>query len=502
LPFAEHAERAYAAAFVDEWLETQIGATPVGGPIHYSDRGTAVFFQAWYNALRSAIGLALLGKRHARADHVARARRVAALIDAMPAHDLLPTFYDHEQRRWWGVGDDLIFTWGTRDESVLRFHHLPDACETAKWMIVWHEQVEARPSFVTRVRRLARFLASAQADDGSIPSYFDQRTLEPGPRLRSVAQSAIAGPLLLYAGEQLAAVRLAEFLCREVVPSRRYFDYETFLSCSYKPFDFADPYTRIPPQNTLSIGWTAECLLALARSTLGSPEQRTRWLASARQALDQLCLYQQLWEPPFLSYRAFGGFGVMNTDGEWSDARQALYGLLLLDAYQTFGAPEYFLRGVAALRAGFALQAIPENREICPTIYDGACPNWPRAAGWDFRFDHPAAAMNKMPAGKMVENYGHGGFDSPGVRSGFDWGEGSAAACALLATERFGEVFVDANRNQAFGIDGVNAVREQDALAIEEVVGQARRLHVRVRTQGGVQPADTIQIAPGATVRL
>lgn len=487
LPFSEHAVRAYAAAFADEWLVAEVDGVPIGGPIHYSAGGTAIFFQSWFNALRSATGVALLGRRTQRPDLVARAEAVANLVEQMPAGPLLPTWYDHETRHWWGVGDDLIFTWAARDPEVLRFFHLPDVCETAHWMMVWNTLVAPRPAFTARLQQIGRFLARAQLADGSLPSYFDWHTLEPGPRLRSVAQSAVAGPILLATGHLDAALRLADFLCREVVPSRRYFDFETFFSDSYKPFDFADPHTGIPPQNTLSMAWTADFLMRIGTSPVGSDAQRAMWLACAQRALDQLCLYQQLWEPPFLSYRSFGGFGVMNTDGEWSDARQALFGLLLLDAYEAFGLPEYFHRGVAALRSGFALQAIPENRDICPTVYDGSCPNWPRERLWDFDWTRPPERMGRMPAGKMVENYAHAAYDAPGVRTGFDWGEGSAATCALVATERFGDVYVDRERGNVFGIDGVRVHGTPDHYETDDFTGAQRKLRVKVR--GGTRAA-------------
>ncbi len=475
LPFIEHAARAYDAVFRDEWMEGDRG-----GPIHFGDGGTATFFQAWYHALRSAVGIALAGKRLGRADYVVRARQVAALVDAMPDGPLLPTFYDHERRRWWGVGDDLVFAWVGRDPDTLRYFHLPDACETAAWMVAWHELVEARPSFLRRVQRLGDFLATQQAGDGSLPCYFDQRTLTPSASLQVAAQCAVAGPILLRTGHSTAALRLADFLCRDVVATRRYVDFETFFSCSYKPTTFVDPYSRVPAQNTLSMRWTADFLMQLVRAGFGSDAQRAAFHAAARRSVDQLCLYQQVWEPPFLSYRSFGGFGVMNTDGEWSDARQALFALTLFDAYRTFGEPEYFDRGVAALRAAFALQAIPENRAICPTVFEGACPNWPRHSGWGFQWDGRAAEMQRMPAGKMIENYGHGGYDSPGVRSGFDWGEGSAAACALIATERYGEVYVDGPRGRVFGIDGVNAHTDGAHWELENFVGAGRHLRCRL----------------------
>ena len=501
LPFAEHARRGYDALH-DEWVDTAVNGTRAGGPLLFNDSGTAIFFQAWYNALRSAVGLALLGRRLGCDEYWRRARQIAALADALPDGDLWPTFYDHDRQRWWGVGEEFVFAWVTRDPQLLRFHHLPDVCETARWMLAWHRLVDSRPGFARRVARLARFLASVQAEDGSIPSYFEMGSLMPGRQLARVAQCAVAGPVLVYGHLRDAAARLADFLCRAVVPTREYFDYETFLSCSYKATGFADPHTGIPPQNTLAMLWTGRCLLDCVRHGVGSLEQRQRWLVAARRAIDQLCLYQQVWEPPFLSYRAFGGFGVMNTDGEWSDARQSLCGLLLLDAYRAFEEPEYFHRGVAALRASFALQAIPENRAICPSVYDGACPNWPRGSDWGFRWERSAADMARMPAGKCIENYGHGGYDSPGVRSAFDWGEGSAATCALVATDRYGDVCVDRRTHRVFGIDGVNAVADADGFRLEACAGVDRALRVRtLDAVGAGETAPPLAVRTGAIVR-
>ena len=49
------------------------------------------------------------------------------------------------------------------------------------------------------------------------------------------------------------------------------------------------------------------------------------YLRLAGRVMDRLSLYQQVWDPPWLSLNAFGGYGVMNTDGEWNDARQAQF---------------------------------------------------------------------------------------------------------------------------------------------------------------------------------
>ena len=56
--------------------------------------------------------------------------------------------------------------------------------------------------------------------------------------------------------------------------------------------------------------------------------QRTReelWLEHGAHLLNILSLYQQVWNPVHLPGHLFGGFGVMNTDGEWNDGRQARF---------------------------------------------------------------------------------------------------------------------------------------------------------------------------------
>lgn len=133
--------------------------------------------------------------------------------------------------------------------------------------------------------------------------------------------------------------------------------------------------------------------------------------------------------------------------------------------------------------------------------------NWPREVGWDFRWDRSPAEMRKLPPGKSVENYGHGGFDSPGVRSAFDWGEGSAAACALMATERYGEVFIDHSRDTVFGLDGVNAVVDAapgaDGFVIEDTIGRDRVLRVHARGDAALHGScDFDRVNTGARIAI
>jgi hypothetical protein len=189
------------------------------------------------------------------------------------------------------------------------------------------------------------------------------------------------------------------YITTEILPANKWFDFETFLSCSPKPFDFFDARTGQFPQNTLCMNQAAKAYLALHKIT-----STPTYLQLGTHVLDYLLLYQQVWSPPFFSRYTLGGFGAQNTDGEWSDARQGYFAETLMDYYDAVGKRAYFERAVEAMRAGFAL----------------------------FHRDTPRA----------YENWAHGGEDGPGAITGINWGSGSAAATFELIRERTGEAYI------------------------------------------------------------
>jgi hypothetical protein len=133
--------------------------------------------------------------------------------------------------------------------------------------------------------------------------------------------------------------------------------------------------------------------------------------------LDYLCLYQQVWSPRWLSCSLFGGFGVQNTDGEWSDSRQAYFGITLMKYYGLTGRREYLERAVAAVRAQFSL------------------------------FESPTSF-------RTAENYAHSGIDRLAGVTGLHWGTGSAVVSVELMTQKYGDAYVDVAGTWAIGIDG------------------------------------------------
>jgi len=234
-----------------------------------------------------------------------------------------------------------------------------------------------------------------------------------------------------------------------VIPRQKWFDYETFYSCSFKRLGLFDQYTGTFPQNTMSMYWAAEMyrLLYLASGDRDFLDTGTR-------VLDHLCLYQQVWDPPFLSIDGFGGFGVMNTDAEWNDARQGIIAPVLMDYYRASGNPRHMERGIAALRASFTTMYIEENRLVAPGNME---------------------AEHSGENGSVAENYGHFGYDyrTTGYLQS-DWGAGSASYAAAYAEKHFGDIFVDVGRSEGFGVNGcrVDTVRLADGKLLIGVTKQ------------------------------
>ena len=129
----------------------------------------------------------------------------------------------------------------------------------------------------------------------------------------------------------------------------------------------------------------------------------------------------------------------MNADSEWNDARQCVFAPLYLDFYRETGDAELFERGVAALRAAFSMLYCPENGAL-------------RAA---YERRHPLFGPESF--GFMMENQGHGAGDPVGPFAIFSWGNGLALAAAATVRDLYGDVYVDAKRRAAFGLDGCEA---------------------------------------------
>jgi hypothetical protein len=360
--------------------------------------GNTIFF----NNVRSSFGMAWYGRLWNDTALLAKARAIWSLALAAPAPaGIFPSMFCGDGRRPGWVP-------GTKVWRYTGAFHVPNAAVTGWWMLAIDRHLSTGGLFDEKTRRLGDFLLRARLPSGAVPTWVRAR---PGgrprhlPDLRECAGSAAAGMFLaaLASATGVAAYReaargVADFIIDRVVPTQEWHDTEVFFSCSEKPLGWRDRWTGIPAQGTLCLAWTAELLRELYAATAES-----RYLEHGRACLDLLLLYQQIWNPPFISFDARGGFGVMNTDAEWSDARQADLGILLLAWHELTGEEELLHRGRAALAAGFTLMH-----------------------------------QHGPDRGSVPENYGHSGRDRHIL--GYimpDWGGGTAVAAAALAAARW-----------------------------------------------------------------
>jgi hypothetical protein len=412
-----YAQVAYPTLLREEWVDFKVNGVAAGGikalaahADYFRRPDPIVWNQVWFNAQRSAFGLGYYGHKAGRPEWFDAGKAITAWSLAAPDWSgLFPAVYAYDVGEWWG--------------SVPRLNggkhriHIPNAVWTAIWLLRWHQNLEADARIPDRVFDVARALSRLQDEAGAIPSWVDIEggAMRPAIQLQRAAPTGASAMLF---GELARAAgrtdlkgpleRACDFLEREVLPAMRWWDFETFYSCSRKPLDFFDRYTDQPPQNTYSMFWAARSFLDAYRVT-----RSERWLSAALEVVDWLSLYQQVWDAPFLSLNTYGGFGVMNTDAEWNDARQAVFAPLYFELFEVTGEKEYRERGLAALKASFVLGAVPENEKVSPFTFDA------------------------YPPGLMPENFAHAGVDRTHGRSDSGWGEAGALATAAWISVKF-----------------------------------------------------------------
>ena len=431
MPFEDYAKVCYPAVFDEHygnnkvgWFDVNIDGKPCGGIVSgWGWEQGWVSWQCWFNNLRSAYGIRWWGKKLNKPDWVEKADKMLNMALAAPLDQgACPTTYQTREKRWKGClitptkdcyYDLTNMAW--KGIWLLRFYDLPDC--------------PRKEEVLDQCRQMAACMMRYQNADGSFPTWLS-KDLKVVPVLDHSAQSALP---IWFITELIkrapgnasphidSILKGADFLVKSVVNQQLYYDFETFFSCSPKVCkqsgatlddpSMHDPHTLCPPQNTLSMQWTAEALRAVA-----SHSGNDKYMPYALNALDMMCLYQNVWP---ISYRqtayTYGGFGVQNSDGEYDDARQAQFGETLCDFGAQLGRRDYFERGVAATRAALTLINHPLHDEF------GIYPN------------------PNYPLGIEPENCGHGGDDTQAGRSGFDWGEGSGLTSMACLLDKYGE---------------------------------------------------------------
>ncbi|MFH0991692.1 MAG: hypothetical protein V1799_16925 [bacterium] len=382
------------------------------------------WFNVWFNALRTAYGMYEHGKNVNDEQLKSQASRVLSLALLAPQKNgIAPSIFYLDSTGGHWVADHA---WGgiAKGDYLPMFH----TAWTCTWMLKWIDHLPERKQEILKFTgAFADFLLANQRPNGVIPSWYHPETLVPAAEFRDENAETAGAALFLaeyskHSPEHkycAAAERAMHYIATEILPEHKWFDFETFFSCSRKPLGFYDSYTQQHPQNTLSMHQAAEAWYELYVLT-HKEEYKNRGI----EILDYLCLYQQAWSPAWLSCELFGGFGVQNTDAEWSDSRQGYFAVTLIKYYELTGRREYFERGIAALRAMFSL------------------------------FESPTSPQT-------AENYAHSATDRLAGATGIHWGTGSSVVSIHLISKQYGDAYVNVKDQWGVGIDGcrIPAVR-------------------------------------------
>lgn len=377
--------------------------------------------QAWFCSLRSAYGYKLYALRTGDAELSRKAELALNFALSAPREGgLFASYYVAGDDGDWAKGR-WVFAAPRHPKGYDAYAHLLDNSWTCYWLLKWHQRIEARPEILAFVSEYVRTLLALQRPDGGYPAWVRPEDADCAPYL-TVSPEAAAHMLLLAKLYEIrpdpalldSMERTAAFLTREILPGGRWEDFETYWSCAAewaeKRHGQTDPRSGLHSQCTFGMYWVAEAMLALYR-ICAKPEH----LDAGQRALAELSLYQQICSPHGFGVPTLGGFGVMNCDDEWNDARQSLIALTYLRYYQLTGDEQYRLRALWAMKASFYMMYCPENPDV-RALYETVHPQF---GPTDFGFH--------------MENFNHhDGTCQQGLGEFtiFDWGNG--AACASL----------------------------------------------------------------------
>ncbi len=357
-----------------------------------------------------------------------------------------------------------------RDEAV----RLADLSNVCYLLCRYYNEIEKKQEILDFVVAYAERLTLLQKDGGHIPAWVKFAT---GKSLRFCAKSAETSVHTIFLSELIkikpekkylsCARRAVNFIIRKIYSTGRWEDTELFYTTSPQ-WKYKKPKRKDTIQNNFSVSViairnAADALLKLYNLT-GTP----RYLAYGEKIIDQLSLYQQIWQPPFIPLQCFGGFAAMSTDIQWSDSVQSLSAKTYFDYYKQTGRGELFSRGIAALRASYVLMNCPENENLISQLDDMGKID----KGYIFPYCFPSIHKQKINLPEFDE---------------LNWIAGQTLSVTEEILREYGDLYVDTKRQRAFGINGVKVKKVESDLAGlavygEELLGKARGISVKTDT--------------------
>jgi hypothetical protein len=423
------------------WQQFRLGGREVGGVVFIVTarqkpgfgrediwrEPKSLWNQAWFCSIRSAYGYRLAGERFGRNDWAEKAKfALEFALSAPQVNGLFPGYFKAGDDNRWESGRWFMSA-PRRPEGHEDYVHLLDASWTCYWLLKWYRDIDRDERILPYVKAYVKTLLSLQREDGGFPAWVKPETLECSPFLSESPETSMHAMLLCLLQEidpetevVGRAERAVRFVLDRVAAEGRWEDFETYWSCSRewegKRYGEKDRRSGLYNQCNFGIYWTAEALKDLHRLT-----GKAEWLDAGERILAELSLYQQIWQPPYVPVPALGGFGVMNSDDEWNDARQSLFALTYYDYYLLTNDETYLAQSMWAMRASFYMMYCPENEKV-KSLYETAHPHF-----------------DARDYGFHMENFNHTdgtAVNGIGEFTIFDWGCGAAAASWVELTGR------------------------------------------------------------------
>ncbi|MHA1358481.1 MAG: hypothetical protein ACTSRC_10225 [Candidatus Helarchaeota archaeon] len=404
-------------------------------------RVAEIWYNAWFMNLRTGYAFRYFGELWADENLIDKGTRTLNTVLNLP------------QIR--GVFPSIVFpeTWDANTYCTINglkafiytdLYNLVDVSLTMYWALKFYQDFEQREAIKENCEALLDLYEEIQLDNGAIPIYLSFKEDNQTPIISDILiDSASTSAQLMFLMEYYKvsnnarivsiAEKIADYLTTEIIPTDKWHDFEPFFSCTNFPLDFYCHYTQSHVMNALCIYWTAEGLKELYKVT-----DNVKYLDAGERVLSILSLFQQVWNMPYISFNTFGGFCSQNADAELSDARQGLFVRVYMEYYLLTGKDEYMERGIATLRACWAMQLLEEYKDQCPGNIAGL------------------KTVKTIDRGAVFENYGHSGNDYrvPGYIFP-DWGIGTSASATAYVKKHFGDLFIDFKEQKVWGIDGI-----------------------------------------------
>jgi hypothetical protein len=270
-----------------EWLSVPLPDGSTGGAVRRIWAfGCSVYLGAWFNSLRTSYGMALWARRTGNERLLKLARQTIEVALKAAGRDgafkCVAALTKDGKSVVWAAGDGSVA--GTKN-GFLGY----DMCWTGYRLLRWGaSQLPGSDAILPRCRRLAEFMIARQSPDGMLPTRFADSGAVEEERSRTV--KAETGPVVLFLLELYrqdrnpkwleAAKDGLDFLDKDVIPQRQWYDFETFWSCSPRKIEF-DKRSGQWPANNLALGQTVAAYLAAYRVT-----GEARYLATGQSVLD------------------------------------------------------------------------------------------------------------------------------------------------------------------------------------------------------------------------